>query len=167
LDIEYTHTIKFRFLDASVIVKLVIEEPGSEMVKGILGEGTCRTTQYCIYEAYGVIKRKWEKEEIDNQKYFKAMYLLSAFIRNKQIRIVDVFLEDISDFKEAKRIVEQSTNKNGKCLIDLSDALQIISMKKGFYSLLEGESKPVLITADNDLGEVAKKEGLSVEVVKG
>jgi predicted nucleic acid-binding protein len=47
------NTIKFLFLDASVIVKIVIKELGSELVKGILGKGKCHATQYCIYEANG------------------------------------------------------------------------------------------------------------------
>jgi predicted nucleic acid-binding protein len=157
---EYVHTIKFFFFDASILVKLVVDEPGSKKVRDLLGNGTCQTTQMCLHEAYGVTKRKWKKKEIDDEKYLHAMYMLSSLVRDNMVRLVENSLENIDDFGDAKRLVAQYTNQ-----IDLSDALQIISMKKGFYSLLGGESQPVLITADKNLGKVAGDVGLKVTVI--
>jgi hypothetical protein len=33
---------------------------------------------FCLFEAYGVISRKWKKKEIDADKYFHAIYILSS-----------------------------------------------------------------------------------------
>jgi len=49
-----------------------------------------------------------------------------------------------------------------KTTLDLSDAFQILSVKQGFYSVLDGDSKTILITGDKKLSKAAKKEGLRV-----
>jgi len=157
---EYVNTVKFFFLDASVIVKFVIDEPGSKEARELVGKGTLRTTQYCLYEAYGVIKRKWKQKKIDDEKYLNAMFLLSSFTRNNMIRSVENSLENIDDFWEAKELVTKYPNK-----IDLSDALQIVSLKKGFYSFLGGESQPVLVTEHKELGKVVRELGLKVKLL--
>lgn len=118
----------------------------------------------CVYEAYGVIKRKWKKHHLNDDQYINAMYFFSSLIRNNFFQIVDAFVENIEDFRNARSLVERHVNNNGKRLIDLSDALQISLLKKGFYSLLGGESKPVLFTADKKFKTVAEKEGLQVEL---
>jgi hypothetical protein len=60
---------------------------------------------------------------------------------------------------ELPQTSQQGSNPCGQ-VDDLPDTLQIVSMRKGFYSSLVGESRPVLITADNELAKVAKGEGL-------
>jgi predicted nucleic acid-binding protein len=158
----FAHTIKFYFLDASILVKLVIDEPGSDKARELLGNGRCQTTQYCLYEAYGVIKREWRKKRIDDKKYFLAFSILRSYVRDDHIRVVENSLEDFDDLKEAKKLVDDYPRK-----IDLSDALQIVSMKKGFYSLLHGESQPVLVTSDENLGKVAEDLDLKVTIIQG
>ena len=138
MDIEYTNTIKFFFLDASVLVKLVLDEPQGGDIRKIAGTGTLYTTQMCVYEAYGVIKRKWKKKGIDDEQYIKANYSLSGHIRNGLINIVESSLENIDDFRRANDIIEQYTKSNGEYLIDLSDALQLVTLKHGFFSLFGG-----------------------------
>ena len=44
----------------------------------------------------------------------------------------------------------------------ISDAFQIYTLKKGFYSVLSGDSKPILITGDKELADATRKEGLRV-----
>jgi predicted nucleic acid-binding protein len=156
----FLHTVKFYFFDASILVKLFIDEPGSNEARELLGKGTCQTTRYCQYEAYGVIKRKWKKKEIDDEKYFHAIYIMSSFFRDKRIKLVENSLENLDDLREAQRLVAQYPRK-----VDLSDALQIVSMKKGFFRLLGGESRPVLATVDEKLAKVAKEEGLKAVVI--
>jgi predicted nucleic acid-binding protein len=49
-----------------------------------------------------------------------------------------------------------------KYQLDLSDAFQILSVKKGFGACLSGESQTILVTADEKLAKAAKAEGLRV-----
>ncbi len=44
--------------------------------------------------------------------------------------------------------------------LDLSDAFQILSVKKGYFSVLASESSTVLVTADKELADAARAEGL-------
>jgi len=46
--------------------------------------------------------------------------------------------------------------------IDMSDSLQLVSLKYGDHKLFAGESKPILITADGPLAAAAVAEGLKV-----
>jgi hypothetical protein len=50
--------------------------------------------------------------------------------------------------------------------IDFSDAFQILSVKKGYYSRLCGKSQTVLVTADGELAKAAELEGLKVELIR-
>jgi predicted nucleic acid-binding protein len=158
---EYMPTIKFFLLDASAIVKFVIDEPGSDKVRELPGQGACHTTEICLCEAYGVISRKWKKGRIDDDTYCRAIEVLSSLRRNSDIRVLDNSFENLDDLHEAKTLFTKYS-----ALIDLVDALQIISLKKGFYSLLAGDSQPSLVTADKDLSEVAIIEGLKVRLIQ-
>jgi predicted nucleic acid-binding protein len=44
--------------------------------------------------------------------------------------------------------------------VDLSDAFQILSVKKGYFSPLSGDSKTILVTADKTLAKIARAEGI-------
>jgi predicted nucleic acid-binding protein len=46
--------------------------------------------------------------------------------------------------------------------IDLFDALQIVDVKYGQYSSFRRKSQTLLITADENLANAAKKEGVRV-----
>jgi hypothetical protein len=46
--------------------------------------------------------------------------------------------------------------------LDLSDAFQIMSVKRGYFSSLTNDSATVLVTADNSLAQAARSEGLRV-----
>lgn len=58
-------------------------------------------------------------------------------------------------FSSAKLLVERTS-------LDLSDAIQIISVKEGYFSHLVNDSKTVLVTADKALAAAARAEGLRV-----
>jgi predicted nucleic acid-binding protein len=49
--------------------------------------------------------------------------------------------------------------------IDFSDAFQILSVKKGYFSPLCGDSQTVLVTADAELAKAAEQEGLKVKLL--
>ena len=157
---DYVNPVKFFFLDASVIVKFVIDEPRSKEARELAGQGTLRTAQVCLDEAYGMIKRKWKQKKIDHEKYLNAKNSLRSFTINNRFHSLEIRRENIDDFREAKEIAAKYPNK-----ISLSDALQIVSMKKGCHSFLGGESQPVLVTADKELAKVAKVLGLKVKII--
>ena len=53
------------FLDASAAVKLVVNEDGSDrLLKSFNPAGSFFITTFCLFEALGVLKRKWIKKEI-------------------------------------------------------------------------------------------------------
>jgi predicted nucleic acid-binding protein len=56
-------------------------------------------------------------------------------------------------FVEAKEIAQRNQ-------LDLSDAFQILSVKKGYFSVLVNESSTILVTADKELAGAARNEGL-------
>ena len=58
-------------------------------------------------------------------------------------------------FDEVEAIVK-------KYQIDVSDALQIVTIKKGEFNKFIGESQSLLITADEGLANAARSEGLAV-----
>ena len=60
-----------------------------------------------------------------------------------------------SFFDQIKPLVERYD-------LDVSDALQIASVKKGFLAALAGESRPIFATADEALAAAARTEGLKV-----
>jgi hypothetical protein len=58
-------------------------------------------------------------------------------------------------FSEAKELAESYD-------LDLSDAFQLLSLRAGFFAALAGESKTVLVTADEKLAAVARRMKLPV-----
>jgi hypothetical protein len=50
--------------------------------------------------------------------------------------------------------------------LDFSDAFQIVSVNKDFYSTFSGDSRTVLVTADAGLAKAAHLEGLKVAQIK-
>lgn len=149
---------KANYLDASAAVKLVLEEAGSTNIKRYFGNRSgFFLTSLSLAEALGVFKRKLFHNEATKKRYFDACYLLLAWVRGKPkgIHIDDIDLSDIEVFKQAEDLSRQHH-------IDLSDSLQIVSVKNGRFRHNVGESKTILITADRQLESAAKTEGLRV-----
>lgn len=69
-----------------------------------------------------------------------------------QLESVDL---DGSPFAEAERYVKGYR-------IDVSDAFQLVSLRRNFFAQFENESQPLLITADGGLDRAATKEKLRV-----
>jgi len=115
------------------------------------------TTSLCFAEVLGVLKRKYlsNKEGLTKEEYLAASDDMVSRIRNDNITIEEVDITQPAIFNEVEKIVE-------KYSIDLADAFQIVTLKRGFPSSLTEDSETILITADKGLARAAQSEGLRV-----
>jgi predicted nucleic acid-binding protein len=145
------------FFDASALAKVFSDEPNSVVVREYWhSRATKYTTPFCFHEAMNVLKSKWKnKEQLTLSSYLEAAFHLTTWYGASSSTIKDLDFTDPLTFAETKSIVERSG-------LDLSDAFQIMSIKKGYFSVLVNDSATVLVTADNALAEAAMGEGLRV-----
>jgi predicted nucleic acid-binding protein len=147
---------RVHYLDASVLVKLVLPETGTDTIKEYMSAESTSTfyaTSLCFAEALGVLKSKYLRKEIDQETYFTAGDVLSAYISG-DIELVDVDISDSAIFGEVEDVARRYR-------LDIVDAYQIVTIKKDYFSR-SPHSKPFLVTADSGLAEAALKEGLRV-----
>ena len=148
---------RVHYLDASVLVKLVVQEDGTNAIKEYMrSERTSgfHATSLCFAEALGVLKYKYlGGRDRDENAYFTAGDELSRCI-NDDIELVDLNIADSAIFDEVEKIAKQYR-------LDIVDAHQIVTIKKDPFSGLP-HSRPILVTADSRLAEAACKEGLIV-----
>lgn len=142
-------------LDASALVKLYVEEIGSDILRQYAEtEPTRYTTPFCFFEALNVLKVKWlYRKEISKEEYHDASLSLTSWFSHISKRIPDLDFTDPLIFMEVKTLSD-------KYSLDLSDAFQILSVKKGFFSGLAGESRTILVTADEGLAKASRNEGI-------
>lgn len=143
------------FFDASALIKIYCDEPCSDVVRQYFNvRATKYTTPYCFYEAMNILKGKWKhKGQLTHDQYVDAAYSLTAWYGASSSLVKDLDFTDPQTFFNAKEIAE-------RCKLDLSDAFQVLSVKSGFFSSFANKSKTVLVTADNELAEAARSEGL-------
>jgi len=147
---------KASYLDACAAVKLVIPEHGSDHLNTYFAGHSFSITSFCLFEAFGVLKRKMCKKEISRDQYFLACYMLISHFELKRIRIdEETEIDSTETFIHAQKFAREHD-------LDLSDALQLLSVKDGKFCKLAVESKTVLVTSDKALAEAAKAEGLQV-----
>ena len=153
---------RIHYLDASVIVKLLIPEKGSGVLERYFSKESSKgdmfyATILCFVEALTVLKRKhfYDKIPISDEEYFGACDHLFAHAKHNTIEIENVGIEDRMVFTEVENLAR-------KHKIDVSDAFQIVSVKKNYFSQPEFQSKPILITADKPLADAARKEKIHV-----
>jgi predicted nucleic acid-binding protein len=144
--------------DASALVKKYIQEDGSDILRRyIYRRPGGYTTPFCYFETLSVLKAKWlydkKGKRISKAEYLKAAFDLTAWFASVSRDMKDVVFTDIFVYKNVQDISERYS-------IDLSDAFQIISVKKGYYSPLVRKSATLLVTADKKLAEVARSEGI-------
>ena len=149
-------SVKKYYLDASVLIKLVVDEPDCDLIRKFFYKNTnfC-TTPMCLAEAIGVLKRKWDSGEITSDKYFGATRKLIINTWGNEIELDKMELLDPTVHSQ----VEQMAKKHS---LDLSDAFQLWTILKGFYSVLVQDSSSVLITADRKLEMAAQSEKIRV-----
>ncbi len=143
------------FFDASALAKVFTDEPRSDVVREYFRvRSTKYTTPFCFYEAMNVLKGKWKhKGQLTAEQYLSAAHQLAAWYGASSSKIKDLDFTEPSTFFEAKEIAQRSN-------LDLSDAFQVLSVKKGYFSVLVNDSSTVLVTADKELAEAARAEGL-------
>lgn len=146
-------------LDASVLVALFSDEPWSLVVRERCETVALRyTTPFCYFEAMNILKSKWKHQgKIDQAAYRAACTKLSAWFggATRAGFIQDSNFLDPPHFQRVRRLVDETG-------LDFSDAFQIDSLKHGYFSVLAGESRPILATRDVELASVAKAQGIRV-----
>src|SRR5215813_3953019 len=149
------------YLDASVLVKLVVEEDGSNVVEEYMRRNytaAFKTTSLCFAEALGVLKSKYvnrrRTDHIDEDTYLTAADELRAYVKNDPIELVDVGINDSAVFSEVEEIARRYS-------LDVSDAYQIVTIRKDHFSRFP-KARPILITADTGLAKAARAEKLRV-----
>ena len=145
------------FFDASALVKVYTDEPASSVVREYWRlSATKYTTPFCFYEAMNVLKSKWKYgSKLTLSQYLDAAFRMTAWYGASSPRIADLDFADPLTFAETRTLAERSG-------LDLSDAFQIMSVKRGYFSVLINDSATVLVTADNHLAAAARSEGLRV-----
>jgi predicted nucleic acid-binding protein len=163
--------LKFKYLDASALVKLYIykNEKGSQRLREFFYTGTnFFTTWLCLAEALGVLKSKWSGQQskaidtkIETEEYLNVMCSLLIEWRTR-IEFDDIKSVDPSIPLKVRRIAE-------KYKLDYSDALQLWAIKNGInsHALVISEQNIIdsalfLITSDKGLATAAKSEGIKV-----
>lgn len=143
------------FFDASALAKVYSDEPCSDVASDYFrSRATKYTTPFCFYEAMNVLKGKWKhKGQLTIDQYLEAAFRLTAWYGASSSKVHDLNFTEPTTFAEAKDIAERNR-------LDLSDAFQILSVKKGYFSVLVNESSTVLVTADKELADAARAEGL-------
>jgi predicted nucleic acid-binding protein len=101
---------RFNYLDASVLVKLVIQERGTEAIKPYLKEARS-TTFYaivpCFIEALSALKLKYRRKEIDEATYCAACDDLGYYTCvGGLIELENVDISDSSVFWQVEKIVK-------------------------------------------------------------
>src|SRR6266699_4677676 len=118
-----TRYMHLSHVDASAAVKLVIDEPGSSNLRSYFSDrGGFFITGLCLAEALGVFKRRRLSQDISSDQYFSYAYLLLTYVKQNRIHIDDIQLSDLEIFLKAEEIARQYN-------VDLSDALQLVSVK--------------------------------------
>jgi predicted nucleic acid-binding protein len=145
------------FFDASALAKIYSDEPCSDIARAYFrSRATKYTTPFCFYEAMNVLKGKWKhKGQLTIEKYLDAAFQLTAWYGASSSKVRDLNFTEPTTFAQAKEIAQRNQ-------LDLSDAFQILSVKKGYFSVLVNDSTTVLVTADRDLAGAARTEGLRV-----
>ena len=146
------------YLDASVMVKLFVEESGHKTVRDFFKENTWfYSTNFCFTEALSVLKVKYlYRGEINQKQYIYALRNLWNLATNNNIRVENIDFSKQNTFSKCEEIIKRDN-------IDFIDAMQIITIKNTFSLLkLGSDSEPLLITADSKLAKTARNEGVRV-----
>jgi predicted nucleic acid-binding protein len=145
------------FFDASALVRVYVDEPGSELVRDYFNsEPTKFTTQFCFYETLNVLKSKWiHRQLITRDQYLEASFRFVAWYGMMRRTTSDLDFTDPTVFFKARELAERTG-------LDLSDTMQMLSVSLGDYSSFCDGSKTVFVTADKTLARVARLEGLRV-----
>jgi predicted nucleic acid-binding protein len=142
------------YLDASAVVRLVVDEPGSKDLRKYFDA----TPNACIalvsfFEALGVMKRKWQNKWGESD-YHDAVKCLLQMMYGGKPEVDNMALADPFTFKSLRQIAEQQN-------LDFADAFQLFAILNGKYAPFASGSKTRFISADKDLVRAARSKGIS------
>lgn len=147
------------YIDASVAVKLIIDEDESARLQEYLIRNRSyhfHITEFAFYETLSALKGKLRKNEIGEEKYHAAVVQLVAYLDEALLQIDSDFrLDNFKVIIEVGELVK-------KYSLDYSDALQIYTVLKGEWSGNRAQCTAVFVTADSELAKAATLEGLRV-----
>lgn len=157
--------VRTHCLDTSALVKHYIHEKGSDELRPYLqGHANWYTTPFCLFEALSVLKAKAKNkrrtDRITEEQYHNAGFAMLTDFDARSKHLPDLDFVDPIVFSEVQSICRKYPT------IDFSEAFQILSVKKGYFSPLCGDSQTVLVTADAELAKAAELEGLKVELIR-
>ena len=142
--------------DASALAKRYLDEPGSQELRRYWNtQATRYTTPFCFYETLGILKRHMLKGTLTKEQYLRAARDLVAWFRASQSAMKDLDFTDREVFRDAVDLAEHMN-------LDLSDAFQLLSLQAGYFQYLAGDSKTLLVTADEALAKAARQRRLPV-----
>jgi predicted nucleic acid-binding protein len=142
--------------DASALVKRYVDEPGSDALRAYWTmQHTKYTTPFCLYETLSVLKGFKRRGVLTKEAYIKSANDLVVWFRASHSKIRDLEFTDREIFHDAKELATDTD-------LDLSDAFQLLSLQAGYFAGLVGDSKTVLVTADEALAKEARKRRLPV-----
>jgi len=143
------------YLDASTLVKLVIEEEYSSRVRAYVfapAQSWRVCTAYCFAEALGALKLRHKRGDLSDGGYIAGSRRLLRLAKEDSVRLIEGDFPTTASFREAEKMVRTHS-------IDFLDAFQLISVK-GSWRHLASPSQPILVTADAALSRAAEKEGV-------
>ncbi len=144
------------YLDTSAIIKLFVDEQGSDAVREYLNRPTAFfTSSLCLGETLGVLKAKHRSGKIRDDVYYHFCSDFMARVSQGLIKVNDVGITKWEIFSEVLGVAKDN-------MLDISDAFLIVTLKQGFFSTFDGLSRPLLITADQKLASVARAHQLNV-----
>ncbi|WKZ31906.1 MAG: type II toxin-antitoxin system VapC family toxin [Thermodesulfobacteriota bacterium] len=140
------------FLDTCALFKLLaneLNEPGTEILQSYLSRQPgirIHTSEYCIGEVFGVLKRKWFRDGVLSvDGYLLLINRIRYKIDNKRLVLHDLSLSKY--FGESSEIVK-------KYDVDFLDALFLNHCR------FEFASKGIFVTADEKLSQAANDFGV-------
>ena len=146
--------VRMRYLDASALVKLVVDEGDHVHVRSFFHSTTnFAATSLCLAEALGVVKAKWTHGRISEEQYFTATRYLVINAWGGKIEVDDVGLFSPNGLASVEVLAKKHS-------LDLSDALQLETILRGKYGHFGANSASVLVTADRKLAKAAEIEGV-------
>jgi predicted nucleic acid-binding protein len=148
-----SEAVYFYYLDASALVKLVVDEPGAKDVREFFNAtpNAC-VTLVSFIEALGVLKRKWECKWDQPDYHYAVEYLLQMMYGGKP-EVDNMALAEPSTFRSVSQISEQHN-------LNFADAFQLFAILNGKYAPLTAGSETRLISADRGLVSAARSQGI-------
>lgn len=147
--------VKYHYLDASALVKLVAEdadeEPGRNELRTYYRDHDLYcTTSYCIAEALSAFKLKWLRKKVTQDEYVRDV--------REFFRVVVSGLT-VDEVPLSLRVLDEAERLMKAHEIDFIDSIQVVTVLHGKLSVLTGDSRSLFITADRKLATAARQEG--------